>query len=338
MSQPTRFRYIKLSGSKLSPESFGNKEPGVSEVYEYVRKEKVKIKQQDMVPVTLVDGVHWLSIETYNYAKKVLAENGRGKSPYEAHEGVSFDVAKGAWLIIESPQSTEPPIGAPKDEKYVRVKTKLSEELGLEPFVVEERFMFKCFKGEDVGIGRVRNYRYFLAAYKRDGTQLTEEKLEQTFLWKKYLSNSQVREILEKNVSRHMKKGPWYIERMGKNALAQYKVVWRDVAEEFIPAVDTEGAVPDHNVHYVIVSSLDEAYYLMAVLLAPQINAVVRELSPWIGHVQPRFIKYFKIPKYDPNNNIHKQLVEIGKEIYNRGDVTEEERKKVEKLVEKLCT
>jgi hypothetical protein len=78
----------------------------------------------------------------------------------------------------------------------------------------------------------------------------------------------------------------------------------------------------------------------MAVLLAPQINAVVRELSPWIGHVQPRFIKYFKIPKYDPNPNnyIHKQLVEIGKEIYNRGDVTEEERKKIEGLVEKLCT
>jgi hypothetical protein len=76
----------------------------------------------------------------------------------------------------------------------------------------------------------------------------------------------------------------------------------------------------------------------MAVLLAPQINAVVRELSPWIGHVQPRFIKYFKIPKYDPKNDIHKQLVEIGKEIYNRGDVTEEERKKIEELVKKLCT
>jgi hypothetical protein len=336
MSQTQSFKYIKLGGLKLSPEQFGGKEPRINDVYGYVASGSIKVDVKDLVPVGLVDGVHWLSVTTYNYAKNVLAINGHEASPYEAHEGASFDVAKGAWLIIGDPISVEPPIGAPKNEKYVYVKTVLSEELGLEPFIVEERFIFKCFKGEDVNIGKVGNYRYFLAAYKRDGTPLTEEELKQTLLWKNYLSNPQVSRILE-DVSKHMKKKPWYIERMNRYAIAQYKVVWRDVATEFIPAVEATGAVPDHNVHYVIVDSLDEAYYLMTTLLAPQINAVVRELSPWIGHVQPRFIKYFRIPKYNTNKPVHKRLAEVGKAIYSEGEnALREALKEIESLVERV--
>jgi len=334
MSQPVSFNYIKLSGSKLSPESFGNKEPRIIEVYEYINREKVKIDRWNMVPVTFADGVHWLSVTTYNYARNAF--NTSRTSPYEAHEGASFDVAKGAWIIIGDPIPAQPPIGAPKNERYVYIKTVLSEELGLKPFIVEEKFLFKCFKGEDISIGRVRNYRYLLAAYKRDGNSLPETELKQTFLWKNYLSNPQVIKILE-DVSKHMKKKPWYIERMNEYALAQYKVVWRDVASEFIPAVEASGAIPDHNVHYVIVNSLDEAYYLVTVLLAPQINAVVRELSPWIGHVQPRFIKYFKLPKYNPGNIVHRRLVEIGRLIHNEGeDALKKVLKEIEELVRKL--
>jgi hypothetical protein len=63
-----------------------------------------------------------------------------------------------------------------------------------------------------------------------------------------------------------------------------------------------------------------EKVYLVTVLLAPQINAVVRELSPWIGHVQPRFIKYFKLPKYNSDNIVHRHLIEIGRFIHNEGE------------------
>jgi hypothetical protein len=85
------------------------------------------------------------------------------------------------------------------------------------------------------------------------------------------------------------------------------------------------------------VNSFEEACYLVAVLLAPQINAVVEELSPWVGHVQPRFIKYFKIPKYNPRNEVHGRLAEIGKAIYNGGeDTLKDVLKEIEELVEKL--
>jgi hypothetical protein len=330
MSQTTRFTYVKLGGLKLSPERLSGKEPSIKEVYGYIRKGDVAIDLQSMVAVRFVDGVHWLSERTYKYAEKVL-----GTSAYEAHEGVSFDVARGVWLVVGEPKPIEPPIGAPKGEKYVLVETELSRSLGLSPFIVEKKFIFKCFKGEDVGIGKVTRYRYFLAAYDKNANPLTIEKLEQTLLWRNYLNNPKVVEILG-GVSEFMKKEMWHLERMNKYAVAQFKVVWKDVAAEFVPAVEVSRAVPDHNVHYVVIDSIEEAYYLLAVLLAPQINAVVRELSPWVGHVQPRFIKYFKIPKFNPRNEIHVKLSQLGRIIHERGGVMEEERKHIEDLVGKL--
>jgi hypothetical protein len=331
MSQTQSFKYVKLGGLKLSPEQFGGKEPRINDVYNHVVSGSVKVDVKDLVPVGLVDGVHWLSRETYDYAKKVLAT-----SPYEAHEGVTLTSAKGAWVIIKEPVSVEPPIGAPKNERYVRVETELSRRCGVGPFVVEERFVFRGFKGEDIEVGKVKTYRYFLVAYKRNGTPLTREELEQTLLWKNYLSHPNVIEVLG-GVSAFMKKELWHIERMNVYAIAQYKVVWRDVEKEFIPAIEVSGALPDYTVNYVPVSNINEGFYLLALLLAPQINAVVRELAPWIGHVQPRFIKYFRIPKYNPNNDVHKRLVEIGKVIHNEGkDALKRVLKEIEELVEKL--
>jgi len=325
MTEPTYFAYIKLMGSKLSPRYFNGKEPGIDEVYRVV-----SISKQAMVPVKLIDGVHWLSENTYNFARKVLGVS----TTYEAHEGVTFTGAKGAWLIIGEPKPVEPPIGAPKNEKYVVIETELSKKLGLEPFITEEKFVFRGFKGEDVEVSRVTMYRYFIAAYERNGNPLTENELKKTLLWKNYLCKNEVTKVLG-GISEFLKKKLWYLERMSGYAMKQYKVVWRDVAKEFIPAIEVNGAVPDYTVNYIVVKNLEEAYYLLAILLAPQINAVVSELSPWIGHVQPRFIEYFKIPAYNPENSVHRQLVQIGDIIHNK-KIIQENLEKIKELVEKL--
>ena len=207
----------------------------------------------------------------------------------------------------------------------------------MRPFIVEKRFVFKGISGEHIERGRIRRHTYIVLAYDRNrGEFLTEKELSQTLLYRNYLSNNDVREVL-KRASMHLRRKWWHVERMRKEALARYKVVWRDIANEFVPAVDVEGVIPDHNVHYITTNSPGEAYYLLAILLAPQINAVVRELSPWVGHVQPRLIRYFKIPRYDPSNTIHKQLEEKGRAIHERGMVTSGDLKNIETLIEQLA-
>ena len=322
------FRCVKFSGLHLSPKN--DREPEYGEVLsKYVNgelridaKECVSLKINVVYDNRQFKETLWLSKDTYDFARKILAPE---HIFYEAHTGVSFTSAKGTWEIVKM-DPIDPPTGV--SEPCVRVETRLSRELGLPPFVVEKRFVFRGFKGEDVEVGRVKKYRYFIAPYD-GGNPLSFEELRKTLLWKNYLNN--ITKVLE-GVSRHMKKSLWNLERMGSQALARYKVVWRDVAREFIPAVVTDGAVPDYTVNYVVVDSLEEAYYLMAILLAPQINAVVRELASWVGHVQPRFIRYFKIPKYDPNNEIHRELAKRGKEVAERM-VREEIQTLVEKLV-----
>jgi len=330
MPQSSLFTYVKLEGSKLSPEYFSGREPTIAEVLRKLSSGEVTISTQPYVSVRLADGAHWLSERTYTYAGRIL-----GTSSYEAREGVTFTASKGAWLVVGEPRPVEPPVGAPKTERYVLVETQLSRELGLGQFVVEERFLFRGFKGEDVEVGRVTRYRYFLAAYKENGTPLEEGELRNTLLWRNYLGKDEVIKALG-GVSRFLKEELWHLERMGEHAVRKYKVVWRDVADRFVPAAEFTGAVPDYTVNYVTVDSPEEAYYLLAVLLAPQVNAVVEELSPWVGHVQPRFIKYFKIPKYSPSKDVHKQLATIGKSVHSTGKVAEEDLKKIEELVERL--
>ena len=53
--------------------------------------------------------------------------------------------------------------------------------------------------------------------------------------------------------------------------------------------------------------------------------------------MQPRFIKYFKIPKYTPKNEIHRRLAEIGKAVHSEGEeLLKKMLKEIERLVEML--
>jgi len=335
------FKYIRLSGKKLNPESFYNREPGYDEVFMFFSEQQLKIEVKDYVYIKIrgivvsdkseereFKEVLWISKDTYEYAKNML---GPTRVYYVAHEGVSFDTAKGAWRIVNLSEPVRCPPGYGNECYFV--KTKLSKE----QFIVEGKYIYKGISGEHISKGHIEGYTYLLAAFDKEKKRfLTWEDLVQTLLYKNYLSNSEIQKVLKEEVSSHLRDKWWHIERMREEVFTKYKVVWKDVAEEFIPAVDDVGFVPDHNVHYVVTNSPEEAYYLMAILLSPQVNAVVKELSTWIGHVQPRFLRYFKIPKYNPNNEVHKKLADIGRNIHENKKVSNSDLSDIEKLIEKL--
>jgi hypothetical protein len=277
----------------------------------------VELRRRDAVAASLGGRVYWLSKDIYDVAKNLL-----GVSAYRGYEGASFGVAGGVWLVEGEPEPAGP--------GRVLVETRWGRENG--PFEVEEDFVFRGFFGRDIEVGRVVRHRYFLAPYRRDGTPLTLPELRRTLLWRNYLSS--VQRALQRS-SRHGKREWWHIERMRPEAVGRFKVVWRDVADRFVPAVEPTGAVPEHSAHYVVVDTLEETYYLLAVLLAPQINAVVKEISAWVGHVEPSFITYFDIPKYNPACGTHRRLALIGEEVH-RGGIDDETVKRVQTLAKGL--
>jgi hypothetical protein len=285
-----------------------------------------EVRRVDMVAADLGGRTYWLSKEAYEAARGLL-----GASAYRGRVGAGFGAARGVWLVEGEPQP--PPPGAPR--RYVLVETRWGRENGLGPFPVEEEFVFRGFLGRDVEVGRVARYRYFLAPYRRDGAPLPPEELRRTLLWRSYLSNEAVQQAL-KSSAKYGRREWWHIERMGPKAVARYKVAWRDVADRFIPAVEASGAVPAHTAHYAVAETPEEAYYLLAYLLAPQINAVVREISPWVGHVEPGFLSYFNIPKYRPHCPTHRRLADIGKEVSRRG-IDAETEEEIGRLVKGRC-
>jgi hypothetical protein len=289
-----------------------------------------EVARREMTAADLGGRTYWLPKDVYETAADLL-----GPSAYRGHAGAGFGSARGVWLVEGGPQPTEPPPGAPRGRRYVLVETKWGRESGLGPFTVEEDFVFRGFQGRDVEVGRVANYRYFLAPYRRDGAPLTWEELKKTWLWRSYLSNEEVQKALKAS-AKYGKREWWHMERMGPRAVARFKVAWRDVADRFIPAAETGGAVPAHTAHYVAAGSPEEAHYLAAILLAPQINAVIREISPWVGHVEPGFLSYFRIERYRPHCPAHRRLAELGREIGERGMDAEAE-KEIGRLVKERC-
>lgn len=323
------FKLYRVRGARLSPEAFGGREPSYDAVIELRERGRLSVESIDMETVNVGGETLWLTSGTYKKASSVL---GAG-SDYDGHEGASLSASKGAW-VIEEIHETEPPLGTPKDREYVVVSTRLSSELGLGQFVVEKDFVFYGYEGKDIDVCGITRRRPYLLAYDRSGNPLSEAELRGTLLWRNYLSDERVKKELI-GASQHLKKTWWHVERMGARTLSKLKVVWRDVAKRFIPAIDSEGHVPDYTVNYIVARDVEEARYLLAVLLSPQVNALVEELSPWIGHVQPRFLRYVSIPRYDPTKRVHKELAEVGKLVCTEG-LNQELVDRIEKLVDNL--
>jgi hypothetical protein len=126
------FKYFKFSGLRLSPENLSNREPTITDILEFWRNNKLNIDKILYVSVSVANETLWLSKETYDIAKSVFGDgNVYGN---KAREGASFDVARGAWRIVDAPKPVKSPPGI--EDKCVLVETILSRSLGLEPFIV----------------------------------------------------------------------------------------------------------------------------------------------------------------------------------------------------------
>jgi len=80
--------------------------------------------------------------------------------------------------------------------------------------------------------------------------------------------------------------------------------------------VTVHGVVAGHTLYRYDVSSEDEAYYLVAVLNSTILDGLIKPLQAKGGFGERHIVKKpleFPIPKYDPQNDVHKGLAELGK-------------------------
>jgi len=146
----------------------------------------------------------------------------------------------------------------------------------------------------------------------------------------------------------------YYVMNNVKASLAPYKVLWGAIsgaitgkALSFACAVaepiNEKPMIPDHSVILIPIKTAIEAYYIAGILNSIIIRSIIASYTYELGQYT-HIIDTFNIPKFDPNNNLHKKIAELSKKAHelakciysnNKPDYcktinTNEELKKVE--------
>lgn len=133
-------------------------------------------------------------------------------------------------------------------------------------------------------------------------------------------------------------RAPFYsVYNVGPYTFADYKVCWREVANELIAAVSMpvgpKVPVPDHTLVSVECQSPEEAHYLCALLNSAPSNFIVRGYVAL--HPSPHILKYVKIGKFEMKDNLHCALAANSQALHEAaaaGDTAKVESLEAENL------
>jgi type II restriction/modification system DNA methylase subunit YeeA len=252
-----------------------------------------------------------------NAVRKVIG----GGQHYEAHEGVTtalnqvyyikvLERAPDGMLIIRNP-----PEGGQK-KKVEQIEAKVEPDL-----------VYPLIKGEDVKKWYVEfNDRYVIVPHNpRTANPIPEADMRVRWpLTYSYLVNYR-KELENRSIHNSWGRGnPFYaVYDIGTYTFAPYKVVWKEVSARkavggFHVAVieplqdkylGERTVVPDHTVVLIPVGDRDEAYYLAGIL-----NSTIITFTLQYAVVES--ISNLNIPKFDPNNDLHKKIAELSRKAH----------------------
>lgn len=112
---------------------------------------------------------------------------------------------------------------------------------------------------------------------------------------------------------------PFYaVYNVGPYTFADYKVMWREVAQDLRAAVVEKGGgavvVPDHTLVSVDVRTCEEAHYLCAVLNSAPSNYIVTNYVAL--HPGPHVLNYIHIPSFNHKSKLHRTLASLSRQCH----------------------
>ncbi len=135
-----------------------------------------------------------------------------------------------------------------------------------------------------------------------------------------------------------------------KRTIANYKVVWKAMSNDIYASVISQVktklgykvSIPLHTTSFFSTDNESEAHYLCAIINSNPVREFIKSFSSaGRGFGTPSVMQHVGIPKFDPQNKIHKKLSEISKKCHklkfeNKEREIEELEKKNDGLVKKL--
>jgi hypothetical protein len=273
-------------------------------------------RRYDVVMVPLEPGKPestWMQLtpKAVEAVRKLLT----GPQHYEAHEGVNVALNQVYYVRIKgrTPDGrlviTNPP--EPGQKKSVK-----QVEAAVEPDLV-----YPLVRGRDVKKWFVDfEDRYIILPHDPKTAKPLSEMTIKTKFPNTYDYLNHFKKELEKRSIHKLwgKNNPFYtVYDIGVYTFAPYKVVWKEVSARMKaggfhtavlePTKDLEmkPVIPDHTVVLIPIFNRDEAYYLAGVLNSTIVGVISQYAV--VGSLE----EYMAVPKFDPNNQIHKQIVAL---------------------------
>ncbi|MEM4571265.1 MAG: hypothetical protein QXY16_01015 [Nanopusillaceae archaeon] len=146
-------------------------------------------------------------------------------------------------------------------------------------------------------------------------------------------------DLVNRSIHKLWGKGnPFYtVYDIGSYTFAPYKVVWKAIAGaitgkaiSFECAVvgpmpiklpngetisESKSVVPDHSIVLLSFDNLDEAYYVCGVLNSSTARTIIASYTYELGQYV-HILEYINIPKYNPDNPIHKQISQLSRKAH----------------------
>lgn len=212
---------------------------------------------------------------------------------------------------------------------------------------VERDLVYPLLRGKDVERWKATSLEYIIAPHSpTTGMQAFSEKLmridyPKTFDYflrlKQYISSRRTLKIFGGS-TKH-----WYsLFKIGKYTFAPYKVVWKEIAKDFVASVISsvkdkflgkKVVLPDHKLMLTACKNRSEAFYLCAILNSCVARTLVKSYAIET-QISTHVLKYLKIPLFDKQNSVHRKLVLLSKRASELANV--EEKKELGQAEDKI--
>ncbi|MEO0096953.1 MAG: N-6 DNA methylase [candidate division WOR-3 bacterium] len=265
----------------------------------------------------------------------------KGKNYYKAILGANPNPYGVFWLKIKQILSN--------GDLIIR---NLTEEGKLKIQQVEERIeqnlVYPAIRGADIERWKVKPQIFMLVVqnpktrrgYPEDFMQKNYPRTYNYLLkFKDILLNRPLYKKYHKQVN-----APFYSQfNISEETFARYKVVWKRMTNDLIAVVISQlktpfgfkTAISLETTAFIPTNNESEAHYLCAIINSNPVREFVKSFSsPGRGFGTPLVMEHIGIPKFDPNNEIHKQISYLSKECHKLKE--EGKDKEIEKLEKEI--
>jgi hypothetical protein len=250
-----------------------------------------------------------------------------GKSDYKAHEGVNTGGANAVYwvnIVLKRPDGLVV-------VRNITEGAKVKVDEVTEP--IEPDLLYPLLRGRDVQRWKAEPSAWILVPHTvATGWQaISEEQMQRNYprTWG-YLSR--FRQVLLNRVAyKLLRMGhPFYILKdISTYTFAPWKVVWRgQVAPQLIAAVvstlSSKVIVPDQTAYFAPFDSAMAAHFFCALLNSSSVRFAYA--AHGYKHVSMDFVRYIRIPRFDPNNPVHLRLAELSMQAHEAAKIGDEMR------------